>query len=52
MGSTNMFMDAVKELLGVEPHLALTYFMCVIIGVVLHWVNKINSERLNGSGSI
>lgn len=40
MGSTNMFMDAVKELLGVEPHLALTYFMCVVIGVALNWAKR------------
>lgn len=35
-----MFQDAVKELLGVEPHLALTYLMCVIIGVGINWAKR------------
>ena len=35
-----MFTDAVKELLGVEPHLALTYLMCVFIGVAINWAKR------------
>lgn len=34
------FLDAVKELLGVEPHMALTYFMCVCIGVAINWAKR------------
>lgn len=35
-----MFYDAVKELLGVEPYMALTYFMCVCIGVAINWTKR------------
>lgn len=35
-----MFADAVRELLGVEPHLAVTYFLCVLIGVALNWAKR------------
>lgn len=35
-----MFVDAVKELLGVEPHIALMYFMCVLLGVAINWAKR------------
>lgn len=35
-----MFTDAVKELLGVDPHIALMYFFCVVIGVALNWAKR------------
>lgn len=35
-----MIESALRELLGVEPHLALTYFLCVIIGVMINWAKR------------
>lgn len=35
-----MIADAVRELVGMEPHMALTYFMCVVIGVMMNWAKR------------
>lgn len=32
--------DALKEMVGVEPHLALTYFFCVCLGVIINWSKR------------
>ncbi|NBK25645.1 MAG: PAS domain-containing protein, partial [Spirochaetia bacterium] len=35
-----MITDAIRELLGTEPHMALMYFMCVVIGVMMNWAKR------------
>jgi hypothetical protein len=35
-----MITEAVKGLLGVEPAVALTYFLCVVIGVLINWAKR------------
>ena len=35
-----MLAEALKELLGVEPHIALMYFMCVVLGVAINWAKR------------
>ncbi len=32
--------DALREFVGVELHLALTYFLCVCLGVVINWAKR------------
>lgn len=39
--------DAVKNLLGVEPALALTYLICVIIGVCINWAKSCREANIS-----
>ncbi len=35
-----------KQLLGVEPSMALTYFICVVIGVSINWAKACRENNL------
>lgn len=37
---SSLLADAVREFIGVEPHLALTYLMCVVLGVTINWAKR------------
>lgn len=46
---TNMELlaDAVKNLLGVEPSMAITYLLCVLIGVGINWAKSSREANIS-----
>lgn len=44
---SSMIADAVREFIGVEPYLALTYLMCVILGVVINWAKRSHESGIS-----
>lgn len=42
-----MFADAIKEFIGVEPHIALMYLMCVTLGVIINWAKRSHATGIS-----